>query len=297
MTQQERFIQYIQFEKRYSPHTITSYKTDLGQFEQFLIAQYEVQSIENANPPMVRSWLVALMNDGLSTRSVNRKLSSLKSFYHFMMKEGLLQATPLAKVPSPKTSKRLPVFIEEESMASLFAGFPNTETYEDYRNKVLLEVFYATGMRLSELIGLREHDINFGNCTFRVLGKRNKERIIPFGENLKKLLGDYLIYKQNTGFVVEEDKAYLFLTVKGKKLYPRLVYRIVHNYLEEVSLADKKSPHVLRHTFATHMLNRGADLNAIKEILGHASLSATQVYTHNTIDKLKKIYQTAHPKA
>jgi len=297
MSQQERFIQYLQFEKRYSPHTVISYRTDLHQFDQFLQAHFDLSLPEEAQPPMVRSWLVDLMDDGLSTRSINRKLSSLKSFFRFLMKEGLIVESPLLRVPSPKTAKRLPVFIAEESMSQLFKQTEPADGYENHRDRMMLETFYATGMRLSELIGLRTKDIDFGSSTMRVLGKRNKERLIPFGQHLHQALQDYLKEKQNTHFLVEEPEGFLFLTVQGKKLYSRLVYRIVNKYLEQVSLEEKKSPHVLRHTFATHMLNRGADLNAIKEILGHANLSATQVYTHNTIDKLKKIYQQAHPKA
>lgn len=246
---------------------------------------------------MIRTWLVELMDDGISTRSINRKLSSLKSFFRFLMKEGLIEDSPLLRVPSPKTAKRLPVFIEEESMSRMFEEFSGDKGYESLRDRIILETFYATGMRLSELIGLRTQDISFSNSTIRVLGKRNKERLIPIGNNLSHQLEDYLKEKQNTDFLVEQGEGYLFVTKQGKKLYPRLVYRLVREYLDQVSQVEKKSPHVLRHTFATHMLNRGADLNAIKEILGHANLSATQVYTHNTIDKLKKIYQQAHPKA
>jgi integrase/recombinase XerC len=296
-TQKDRFLQYLQYEKRYSPHTVLSYTVDLQQFESFLSTHFEITDPIEATSPMVRSWLVELMNDGISPRSVNRKLSSLKSFYRYLLKEGIIESTPLTKVIAPKTSKRLPVFIDEDGMNRVFEDLIYKDSFDGLRDKVIMEVFYATGMRLSELTGLREQDINFGSSTLRVIGKRNKERLIPFGNHLKITLENYLSEKQKAGILVSNGEDYLFVTNKGKKLYPKFVYRMVNDYLSQVSKSEKKSPHVLRHTFATHMLNHGADLNAIKEILGHANLSATQVYTHNTIDKLKKIYQQAHPKA
>ncbi|MHC1707917.1 MAG: tyrosine recombinase XerC [Bacteroidales bacterium] len=293
----ERFLQYIRYEKRYSVHTITAYRNDLEQFQAFLQIRYQEGNINGVTHQMVRSWLVELINQGISTRSVNRKLTSLKSFFRFLLKEGLIENSPMSKVTAPKIAKRLPVFIEEESMELLLDQFSNTEDYLVFRDRLILELFYATGMRRTELINLKEKDVNLYQSTFKVLGKRNKERLIPFGNNIGRLLKDYLKVKQKYFDVVEDKEEYLFLSAKGKRLDPRNVYKIVNQYLDIYAKSEKKSPHVLRHTFATHMLNRGADLNAIKEILGHANLAATQVYTHNTIEKLKKIYEQAHPRA
>jgi integrase/recombinase XerC len=234
------------------------------------------------------------MESGNSSRTVNRKISALKSYFRYLMREGHIQVNPLNKVLSPKTEKKLPVFIREAQMDQLLDEVNFGDDMPGLRNRMIIETFYNTGIRRAELINLRLRDIDFGSRVFRVTGKRNKERIVPMSENFAALVQGY-IEKRNATFPGNEES--LFLTIAGKKIYPRLVYRIVTSFLSLVTTSEKKSPHVLRHTFATHMLNKGADLNAIKELLGHASLSATEVYTHNTFEKLKSVYKQAHPRA
>ncbi len=292
----ERYIQYIQYEKRYSKHTIIAYTNDLDQFFSYISEQYEITDIKNINYSIVRSWLVNLMENSISTRTINRKLSTLKSFFKFLIREGEISENPMRKIIPPKSSKRLPVFIELEKINFLFDEIDFGEGFNAIRDKTILELFYATGMRLSELANLKETDFNFSYNTVKILGKRNKERIITFSNKLKVLLNEYLTEKNNK-FNLEESDKFLFVTEKGKKIYNKLIYRIVKSYLSKITTLNKRSPHVLRHTFATHMLNNGADLNTIKELLGHSNLSATQIYTHNTIDKLKSIYKQAHPRA
>lgn len=296
MLLQDRFLQYIQFEKRSSSHTLIAYKNDLNQFTDFLKNKYQLDNIEQANYQYIRSWIVELMENNISSRSINRKLSSLKSFFKYLLKEGILQVNPFLKVTSPKFSKKLPVFVDKKGMEQLFSEVHFDNSFEGIRNRLILEVFYATGMRLSELIGLKENDIDTNKENLKVLGKRNKERIIPFGKNLAEIIIEYKDFKQKN-FIGVNIEEYFFLTKKGKKMYAVGVRRMVKNYISTITTLEKRSPHVLRHTFATHMLNNGADLNAIKELLGHANLSATQVYTHNTIEQLKKVYKQAHPRA
>ena len=242
---------------------------------------------------MIRSWLVFLMQDEITARSVNRKLSTLKSFYKFLIREGELEENPIRKITPPKTSKRLPVFVEKDKMEMLFEKIEFGEGYPGIRDKMILEMFYSTGIRLSELVNLKESDVDFHYHTIKVLGKRNKERLIPFSENFELFLKLYIEQKR----AVFGDNGSLFLTDKGKIAYHKMIYLIVTKYLGQVTTLEKKSPHILRHTFATHLLNNGAELNAVKELLGHSNLSATQIYTHNTIEKLKRIYNQAHPKA
>ena len=292
----ERYIQYIQYEKRYSKHTIIAYTNDLDQFFSYISEQYEITDIKNINYSIVRSWLVNLMENSISTRTINRKLSTLKSFFKFLIREGEISENPMRKIIPPKSSKRLPVFIELEKINFLFDEIDFGEGFNAIRDKTILELFYATGMRLSELANLKETDFNFSYNTVKILGKRNKERIITFSNKLKVLLNEYLTEKNNK-FNLEESDKFLFVTEKGKKIYNKLIYRIVKSYLSKITTLNKRSPHVLRHTFATHMLNNGADLNTIKELLGHSNLSATQIYKHNTIDKIKSIYKQAHPRA
>ncbi|MCD4745235.1 MAG: tyrosine recombinase XerC [Bacteroidales bacterium] len=292
----ENFIQYIQFEKRYSSNTVIAYQKDLDQFFSFINNEYNIYNLNDVDYLMIRSWLVNLMELSLTTRSVNRKLTTLKSFYKYLIKEGVIKENPMIKIISPKTSKKLPVFVEKKKMDLLFDDIDFGNNFCGIRDRLILEMFYHTGMRLSELVNLLHSDIDIYNSTIKVLGKRNKERIIPFGNNLKDLLSQYINIKQKL-FRKKEESKYFFTTEKGRKIYNKLVYRIVNLYLGKVTTLDKKSPHVLRHTFATHMLNNGADLNSIKELLGHANLSATQIYTHNTIEKLKNIYKQAHPRA
>ena len=289
----ERFYQYIEFEKRYSRHTLTAYKTDLEQFYDFLDGVFETKDIRQVDHQMVRSWIVELMEQGISTRSINRKISTLKTYFKFLLREETVEHDPLQKVISPKSSKRLPVFVEKNSMDVLLDQLEFDEGFKGIRDRLVIEMFYATGMRLSELININESDLDLTKGTVKVLGKRNKERIIPFGMQLSDQLGCYKAEKQACNF----DNDRLFVTDKGEKLYEKFVYRLVNRYLSAVTTIEKKGPHVLRHTFATHMLNNGADLNAIKELLGHTNLSATQVYTHNSFEKLKSIYKQAHPRA
>ena len=289
----DRFLAYIQYEKRYSPHTVTAYRIDLDQFFNFLSIQYNATELSGIDHSMIRSWLVSLIEEGNSPRSVNRKITTLKSFYRFLLKEGLVNDNPLRKITPPKSAKKLPEFIEKGKMSLLLDEMNPGDGYCGLRDRIILEMFYNTGIRLSELINLQEKDVDFHNGTIKVLGKRNKERLIPFSQKFGILLKEYVKEKQKTFDYLPS----LFLTDSGGKMYPKKVYLIVKKYLSNVTTLDKKSPHVLRHTFATHLLNNGADLNAVKELLGHANLSATQIYTHNTIEKLKEIYKQAHPRA
>jgi len=287
------FCEYLSHQKRYSSHTVSAYKKDLEQFEQFLYSDYQIESFTQASSPIIRSWIVKLIESDISSRTINRKISSLKSFYKHLLKNGIIKKNPLLKVTTPKTAKRLPVFVGENEITDLFTEIDFPENYEGYRDNLILELFYATGIRLSELVSLELNSIDYHNLTIKVLGKRNKERIIPIGTKLKLKIDNYINQRKK----IETSDSQLFLTKVGKKIYPKLVYRVVKHYLSLVTTNSKKSPHILRHTFATHMLNNGADLNSIKEILGHSNLSATQVYTHNTIEKLKNIHKQAHPKA
>jgi integrase/recombinase XerC len=295
MDMKEDFINYLRFEKRYSPLTIVSYSNDLTQFFLFLGINGNSDEMVNIDSKLIRSWIVSLMDHGISSRSVNRKISTLRSFFKFLIKENIVKVNPLVYVLKPKIKKRLPVFVEKDSLDSLLDNHKFGDDFEGKRNKLIIETFYLTGMRLSELINLRDTDIDKSAMTVKVLGKRNKERLIP-------LIGSFL--KEVDAYIAERNKLFgkstvpfLFITDQGKKTYPKLIYRIVKKYLEMVTTIERKSPHILRHTFATQLLNNGADLNAIKELLGHSNLSATQVYTHNTFEKLKLIYQQAHPRA
>jgi integrase/recombinase XerC len=287
------FLQYIKFEKRFSPHTVLAYENDLSQFLTYHKNVYDTEEPSSITHSMIRSWIVELMEKEISPRSVNRKLTAVKTFYKFLLRQGKVMTNPMIKIQSPKTSKRLPVFVDEKKMDLLFRTENFGEDFEDIRDRLMLEIFYATGMRLSELIGLNDSSLDIYQCQVKVFGKRNKERIIPFTKKLKELIESYLTSRNK---IFSHAPAF-FLTDKGKKLYPKFVYRIVTTRLGSVTTLDKKSPHVLRHTFATHMLNNGADIDSVKELLGHANLSATQVYTHNTIEKLKQVYKQAHPRA
>ncbi len=288
----DSFINFLQFEKRYSSHTITSYQNDLGQFEAFLKEVYTIDAFARVEHLHIRSWIVDLMDQNISTRSVNRKISTLKTFFKFLLKKGEIDKNPLVKVISPKTEKKLPEFVAEKQIHALLNDIPFTDDFAGLRDKVILELLYATGMRLSELIGLTDDKIDWRKGSFKVLGKGNKERIIPVDKKLLELIEAYVhLRDQEFG-----TSTALLVTDKGKPLYPKFVYRRVREALNKVTTLDKKSPHVLRHTFATLLLNEGADLNAIKELLGHASLAATQVYTHNSVEKLKEIHKKAHPR-
>ena len=292
----ERFLQYLEYEKRFSPHTLSAYRTDLGQFADFLKLTYEITSPTEVGHTHIRSWIVDLLGKNNSTRSINRKLSCLKTYFKFLRKQGEIWKNPMAKVIAPKTGKRLPVFVNEHKMELLFSEINFGEGFKGLRNRLLMELLYCTGMRRSELIGVKMQDIDFANYQLKVLGKGNKERLIPVAWHLINLIGHYQVERQR--FMSDKhDHEHLLVTDKGLPLYPGFVYKLVKKYLSVVTTLEQRSPHVLRHTFATHLSNSGADLNAIKELLGHSSLAATQVYMHNSIEKLKKVYAQAHPKA
>lgn len=288
------FLEYLQLEKRYSPHTITAYQNDLNNFFSFIEEEYGNTPIKEVNYQMVRSWIVYLIENAISTRSVNRKITTLKSFYKYLLKQEIVEENPMRKIISPKQGKKVNNVVSRDSMDLLLDKVEFEESYTGLRNKLIIEMFYLTGMRLAELINLNVQDVDMAEKVLRVTGKRNKQRLIPFPSYFANTIQAYLEERNNVENVA--TNTYLFLTEKGKQMYPKLVYNIVKMYLSKVTSIEKKSPHVLRHTFATHMLNEGADLNSIKEILGHANLSATQVYTHNTIDKLKEVYNQAHPR-
>jgi integrase/recombinase XerC len=294
MDRKESFLQYIQAEKRYSPHTVRSYRNDLDKFFLWLGSQdisfntREVTSVE------IRGWIVSLVEEGYSPVSVHRKASTLRAYFRYLLRQGDIKASPMDKVVLPKRAKTLPVFVEEDSLGKLLDEFSFRDDFSGKRDRAVVEMLYLTGMRRAELIGLRDEDVDLTEGTVKVRGKRNKERIIPLVGSFISSLGNYLEAREKEGISSPER---FFVTDSGNKMYDKSVYNIVNRYLSMVTTVEKKSPHVLRHTFATHMLNHGADLNSIKELLGHASLSATQVYTHNTFEQLKKVYKQAHPRA
>jgi integrase/recombinase XerC len=300
----ERFIRYIKFEKRYSPHTVSAYQSDLHQFISFL---NNPEKLVPAPEPVIthpseithyqiRNWMVDLMNQQVIARSINRKIATLRKYFKFLLQEGLIEINPASKINTPKIPKNLPVIVEDEKLARMLDDEEIfTKDFKGTRDRLIIEMLFGTGMRLSELLGLKESDINVYEGTVKVLGKRNKERIIPVNNELKQLIAGYLELKKSQNF--GNNSLTLIVTDKGSNAYAKLIYLTVQKYLSYISTQDKKSPHVLRHTFATSLLNRGADLNAIKELLGHANLSATQIYTHNSVERLKSIYKQAHPKA
>lgn len=290
----ESFLKYIEFEKRYSKHTVSSYKIDLEQFNVFLSDLDPQLNLHLVTYPHIRSWIISLVEDGISPSSINRKMASLRSYYKFLNKSGILKKDPTLQLKALKTSKRLPQFAQEAEMERLFDLVKFGNDFSGLRDWLLLELLYATGMRRSELIALKISSINLGKGQIKVLGKRNKERIIPLNKEVEELLQKYLQMRNEAYGNVNN---FLLLTDKGDPLYEGFVYRKVKKYLGATTSLEKKSPHILRHTFATHLLNNGADLNAVKELLGHSSLAATQVYTHNSLDKLKKVFEQAHPKA
>ena len=293
----DRFLQYIKFEKRYSPHTVSAYQSDLDQFMHFLNhPDTTVTHPSEITHYQIRNWMVELMNADLTSRSINRKIATLRKYFKFLLQGQHITATPTARIQTPKIAKQLPVVVEEEKLSRLL---DNSEVFDEsfngMRDKLIIELLFGTGMRLSELLGLTDDDVNAYEGTVKVLGKRNKQRIIPLNKELKHLLQKYSVLKKNEIFANNSLK--LIVTDKGADAYAKMIYLIVQKYLNYISTQDKRSPHVLRHTFATSLLNKGADLNAIKDLLGHASLSATQVYTHNSVERLKSIYKQAHPKA
>lgn len=284
-----QFLDFLEVEKRYSSHTITAYKKDLEQFLDFTCVE-NVNDLEDVNFQNVRAWLVEILEKGNSNRTAARKISSLRVYFKWLLKEGFVKDNPVSKIKAPKQSKRLPSFFRESQLDSVDFQEMFDDSFEGVRNKLIIEVLYQTGIRLSELINLKVK--NLADDKIKVLGKRNKERIIPISNQLNIFIKSYLNLLDNEGLINE----YLFVLKNGKKIYPKLVYRLINFYLGNVTDVDKCSPHVLRHTFATHMLNNGAGLETLKDLLGHANLSATQVYTHNTFSQLTNIYSQTHPR-
>jgi len=295
MSHKESFLQYLQIEKRYSPHTVRSYLNDLDQFFSFLSSQGLSDDPVAVTSHDIRAWIVSMLNNNYTTVTVHRKISCLRVFYRYLRKEGIIKSDPLEKVVLPKRKKNLPVFVEEEALANLLDNYSFGGGFSGIRNRTIIEMLYVTGMRRSELIGLRYIDVDLSEASVKVTGKRNKQRIIPLVKSFIQRLEEYIKVRNEN--IATGNNGWFFITDKGNKLYDKYVYNTVNRYLSMVTTIEKKSPHILRHTFATHMLNHGADLNSIKELLGHANLSATQIYTHNTFEKLKKIYKQAHPRA
>ena len=300
----ERFIQYIKFEKRYSPHTVSAYQSDLEQFIGYLnnpdkkdpAPEPEITHPSQITHHLIRNWMVEMMSHDIIARSINRKIATLRKYFKFLLQEGVITHNPTSKITTPKIPKNLPVVVEDVKLTQMLDDDEIfTNDFKGTRDKLVVEALFGTGMRLAELMGVKESDINIYEGTVKVLGKRNKQRIIPINNELKHLVAEYLELKKSENF--HNNSETLIVTDKGADAYPKLIYLIVQKYLSHISTQNKKSPHVLRHTFATSLLNRGADLNAIKELLGHANLSATQIYTHNSVERLKSIYKQAHPKA
>lgn len=293
MDHRESFFNYLKYEKRYSSHTLTAYRIDLDQFVQYrteLVGEFDINKVDRKG---VRSWIVKLMEQQLSARSVNRKITTLKSYFKFLLKEGVVEDNPTINLILPKIRKKLPNFVEEQNLNHLLDDGFFANDFAGVRDKLIINLLYGTGIRLSELLSLKDKDINYNEALIKVIGKRKKERIIPYPRPISKLIEQYIEIRNSTvGFKTEK----LIVTKEGKPVYEKLIYRVVKKNLGKVTLLEKKSPHVLRHTYATHLLNKGADLNAVKELLGHANLAATQVYTHTTFERLHDIYKQAHPR-
>jgi len=291
----ESFFKYLQYEKRYSFNTIKAYHIDLDQFFEFIEQSQAPFSIRNVEAKLIRNWIVGLMDSGVSSRSVNRKISTLKTFFKFLKREGVADENPMPKIITPKSNKTLPHFIPENSINQFLDNNCFGDDAQAKRNKLIMELFYSTGIRVAELISIKLNQIDVARSVILITGKRNKQRFVPLTAIVKQVIDDYL--QVRCELLGNQQSDFLFITNRGEALYPRLVYRLVNGYLNLVTTDEKKSPHVLRHTFATHMLNNGAELNTIKELLGHTNLSATEIYTHNTFEKLKRVYKQAHPRA
>ena len=289
------FQEYLQYEKKYSVHTVTAYCNDLLSFQQFLVANYETDEIETVNYSLIRSWIVFMVDQGISNNSVNRKISSLRTFYKFLLKIKMIETSPLLKHKSLKVPKKVQIPFSEKELDSVLNHLKYPEGYDGIRDKLVIEMFYTTGIRRIELINLKMQNVDLSNATLKVLGKRNKERILPILPILSKQIKLYL--EQRTKLEQIKDDEYFFLMLKGVKLKETFVYKLINDYFSNVSEKVKRSPHILRHTFATHLLNNGADLNSVKELLGHSSLASTQVYTHNSLAELQKAYGNAHPRS
>jgi len=290
----QSFISYLLLEKNYSRHTASAYEKDIQSFSDFCFEEYDLDQINAVEYPLIRNWIVSLVNGDISNRSVNRKVASLKAYYKFLQRIGELDTNPLAKHKALKTSKKVEVPFSEEEMQRILSQLPFEDSFEGRRDKLIIELLYTTGIRRTELINLKINDVDLDGQIIKVLGKRNKERVLPLLASTIDLCLSYNIYRNALEIV--KDKEFVFLTKSGNKIYETLVYRIINGYFSKVSSKVKRSPHILRHTFATHLLNKGADLNSVKELLGHSSLASTQVYTHNSIAELKKVHSTAHPR-
>ncbi len=292
----ESFINYLEYEKKASAHTVIAYRHDLGQFLEFSSLSFSLDDLSKAGHAEIRAWVIDLVEQGLGSTSVNRKIATLRSFYKFLMRSGLVQKDPTYKLKSLKNPKKLPEFVQELTIESVLEERVYEPGFEGQRDKMVIEFLYLTGIRLSELIGLKWADINIIEDTVKVLGKRRKERIIPLTNTLEKNILSYKkVFEERFSKLDQSD--YFIVSNQKKQSYPMMIYRIVKHYLDIFAQTSKRSPHVLRHTFATHLLNKGADLNAVKDLLGHANLAATQVYTHNSLEKLKAVFEQAHPKA
>lgn len=289
------FLNYLTFQKRYSKHTIISYQNDLIGFFDFVVLQYNSLSLSEISASVVRSWLASLKENSITSKTINRKISTLKSFFKYQLKLNKIEVSPVAAIASLKISRRLPSFVEQNEINTLFNFIDFPETWEGKTNRLVLLIFYNMGIRLSELINLKESQVDKSNGSIKVLGKGNKERVIPVNNELLREIDNYISEKKI--FFKDTAGIYLLVNKKGIKLYPKYVYNVVKKYIGYVSTNERKSPHVLRHSFATHLTNNGADINAIKELLGHSSLASTQIYTHNSIDKLKEVHKLAHPKS
>lgn len=288
------FIDYLSLEKKYSKHTVTAYQKDLESFQEFNQEKFEEKNIDDANYSQIRSWIIHLVDSGITNRSINRKISSLNSFYKFLLKVESIKVNPLVKHKALKTSKKVQIPFSEKEISTVLGNFNFNDSFEGVRDKLIIELFYSTGIRRVELVQLKMIDVNVSNKTLKVLGKRNKERFLPLLDSVITTIKKYLNSRKTLEIINDDD--ILFLTKKGDKIYETLVYRVINEYFSNVSTKVKKSPHILRHSFATHLLNQGANLNAVKELLGHSSLAATQVYTHNSIAELKKVYAKSHPR-
>jgi integrase/recombinase XerC len=293
MNYQESFISYLKYEKRNSSHTVTAYKKDLDQFVLYCTERVGEFGVKRVDAKLVRSWIVSLMEQKYTPRSVNRKISTLKAFFRFLMKNEVVENNPAVNIPVPKIRKKLPNFVEENNLHHLLDDGFFTDDFCGIRDKLIITLLYGTGIRLAELLHLKERDFDTGGYLIKVLGKRQKERIIPYPRSINQLLQQYIAIRNRE---IGNSREALLVTEKGMPVYEKLIYRVVNKYLEKVTSLEKKSPHVLRHSYATHLLNRGADLNAVKELLGHSNLSATQIYTHTTFEKLHTIYKQAHPR-
>lgn len=290
-----RFTEYLQFEKRFSQHTLRAYKDDLQQFSQFIGKQFDCNNASEVAAPFVRTWLAGIKDDQASAKTINRKISTLKSFYKFLLRQQIVTVSPMGSIVSQKQNKRLPQFVDKADIDNLwkYSDFP--DTWNGRTERLIMMLLYQTGMRLSEVINLKEIQLDVAHSSLKILGKGNKERIIPCS---KSFINELALYRNEKRKQFDHfDAEVLFVNEKGKKLYTKWIYNLVRKYLDPATTIDKRSPHVLRHTFATHLLNEGADLNAVKDLLGHSSLASTQVYTHNTIGKLKDVFKKAHPKA